>query len=70
MLSLTVIFIIFVESYSQLFIYSQLTNKKIPMKITIILPLMSMVVYLFFNYLIFVCSVCIFNELNDSFSDW
>lgn len=48
MLSLTVIFIIFVESYSQLFIYSQLTNKKIPMKITIILPLMSMVVYLFF----------------------
>lgn len=60
MLSLTVIFIIFVESYSQLFIYSQLTNKKIPMKITIILPLMSMVVYLFFNYLIFVTTLIYF----------
>lgn len=53
MLSLTVIFIIFVESYSQLFIY-------LPMKITIILPLMSMVVYLFFNYLIFVTTLIYF----------
>ncbi|MBO0411457.1 GHKL domain-containing protein [Enterococcus hulanensis] len=42
-----------IENICQLFIYSRLINKKIPFRMIIILPVISTVIYLLFNYWVF-----------------
>ena len=49
-----------IENFSQLFIYSKLINKKIPIRVMIILPVISILVYLIFSYGIFVAIMIYF----------
>lgn len=49
-----------IENFSQLFIYSKLINKRIPIRTAISLPLILIAVYLSFNYLIFVVIIFYF----------
>lgn len=53
-------FIIIIEGFSQLFILSKLINKKIPIKIIALFPLISIIVYLFFNYWILIATLIYF----------
>ncbi|MBO0454211.1 two-component system, LytTR family, sensor histidine kinase AgrC [Enterococcus sp. AZ007] len=49
-----------IENACQLFLYSKLTTKKIPFRMMVILPVISIVVYLFFNYWIFLVIIIYF----------
>lgn len=57
---LTLFLLTSIENFSQLFIYSKLINKKIPIRIMIILPVISILVYLIFSYGIFVAIMIYF----------
>lgn len=57
---ITVITAMFIENFSQLFIYSKLINRRILLRTAIILPILSIAVYLSFNYLIFVVIIFYF----------
>lgn len=49
-----------VDNFCQLFIYSKLINRKVPLRMLVILPIISIIVYLFFNYWIFVAIMIYF----------
>ena len=57
---LTLFLLTSIENFSQLFIYSKLINKKIPIRVMIILPVISILVYLIFSYGIFVAIMIYF----------
>ena len=57
---LTLFLLTSTENFSQLFIYSKLINKKIPIRVMIILPVISILVYLIFSYGIFVAIMIYF----------
>lgn len=57
---LTLFLLTSIENFSQLFIYSKLINKKIPIRIMFILPVISILVYLIFSYGIFVAIMIYF----------
>lgn len=50
---LPVIFASFVECMAQLLIYSKVVNKRLPLKMIILLPVLSIITYFMFNYGIF-----------------
>lgn len=50
---LPVIFASFVECMAQLLIYSKVVNKRLPVKMIILLPVLSIITYFMFNYGIF-----------------
>lgn len=49
-----------VDNFCQLFIYSKLINRKVPLRMWVILPIISISVYLFFSYWIFVAIMIYF----------
>lgn len=57
---LTLFLLTSIENFSQLYIYSKLINKKIPIRVMIILPVISILVYLIFSYGIFVAIMIYF----------
>ncbi|GAA2944456.1 GHKL domain-containing protein [Enterococcus raffinosus] len=54
------ILLTFIESFAQLFIFSSLIDQKIPVRIMILLPTITMLVYLSLNYFIFVAFMIYF----------